>query len=589
MRNIWCDFKRSYTCRPDTMLSSVRKPPPQVTGISPKEGPPGTRVTLRGENLGTDARDLIGLRICGMDCLMTAEWKSPNKIIARTGQAKGKGDIIVVTRSGGVGTCTVAFRGYYIQTGPLQESAIWIDETQTYATMFGRSRATSPVTSQTHDDPLGLSDEASDTKFPEGDLLEMFPEGSGDSSLDNFVPAWYLLENHHGTSFDDLKAGLAFLKRKSSQKDEGPMAFVKANLSSFMDCYDTLAEVHSKVADDRTHNPGGCITEALEDVLLRANHAAEDLFQDVLRRKDRADATRNALGVLHRFKWLFNLPHTIDTNIKKGDYDLVITDYTRAKSLFGDTEVAVFKKVYKEVEKRIAALRTMLHRKLMELPLALEEQKKVIRYLVHLETRGDPAWECLVNMQQWLSSLLLDCKDQHLTREHRQQETHNKDGSQADSIDDSESRLSTTQLGRIPSFKSGSKPPQKVLFIDHLTRLLLDTLPDLWRLGQAYFSGKLLKEVKKSKHVDTAKQGKFKQMILDIISLFCNLDRAACLPKSLEKLPPKDRETYGSWSDWKGSPVSWLPICMRYNRLQEVPAGYLMGSRLKVCAWDLTP
>ena len=52
-----------------------------------------------------------------MDCLMTAEWKSQNKIIARTGQAKGKGEIIVVTRSGGVGTCTVTFRGYNIQTG----------------------------------------------------------------------------------------------------------------------------------------------------------------------------------------------------------------------------------------------------------------------------------------------------------------------------------------------------------------------------------------------------------------------------------------------------------------------------------------
>lgn len=50
------------------MLSSVRKPPPQVTGISPKEGPPGTRVTLRGENLGTDARDLIGLYHRYMDC-----------------------------------------------------------------------------------------------------------------------------------------------------------------------------------------------------------------------------------------------------------------------------------------------------------------------------------------------------------------------------------------------------------------------------------------------------------------------------------------------------------------------------------------
>lgn len=36
-------------------------PPPVVTGISPKEGPPGTRVIVRGEFLGTKAPDLIGL------------------------------------------------------------------------------------------------------------------------------------------------------------------------------------------------------------------------------------------------------------------------------------------------------------------------------------------------------------------------------------------------------------------------------------------------------------------------------------------------------------------------------------------------
>ncbi len=35
--------------------------PPTVTGISPKEGPPGTRVTIRGENLGREPNDLIGL------------------------------------------------------------------------------------------------------------------------------------------------------------------------------------------------------------------------------------------------------------------------------------------------------------------------------------------------------------------------------------------------------------------------------------------------------------------------------------------------------------------------------------------------
>ncbi len=42
---------------------------------------------------------------------------------------------------------------------------------------------------------------------------------------------------------------------------------------------------------------------------------------------------------------------------------------------------------------------------------------------------------------------------------------------------------------------SGSKAPQKVQFVEQMTRILSDHLPDLWRLGQAYFSGKLLKDV----------------------------------------------------------------------------------------------
>lgn len=32
--------------------------PPVVTGVSPKEGPPGTRVTIRGENFGYGPDDI---------------------------------------------------------------------------------------------------------------------------------------------------------------------------------------------------------------------------------------------------------------------------------------------------------------------------------------------------------------------------------------------------------------------------------------------------------------------------------------------------------------------------------------------------
>jgi len=35
-------------------------PSPVVTGISPKEGTPGTKVTIRGENLGTSPNDVLG-------------------------------------------------------------------------------------------------------------------------------------------------------------------------------------------------------------------------------------------------------------------------------------------------------------------------------------------------------------------------------------------------------------------------------------------------------------------------------------------------------------------------------------------------
>lgn len=39
------------------------RPPPVVTGISPAEGPPGTKVIIRGEHLGINAKDVTGMRL----------------------------------------------------------------------------------------------------------------------------------------------------------------------------------------------------------------------------------------------------------------------------------------------------------------------------------------------------------------------------------------------------------------------------------------------------------------------------------------------------------------------------------------------
>ena len=92
-----------------------------------------------------------GLIVCNSDCLLSAEWQSPNKIVPG---GKSKGDIIIITKSGGKGSCAVQFRGYHETIGPLKESAVWVYES--HLTGLGRPRALIP-SSYWQDDPLGLS------------------------------------------------------------------------------------------------------------------------------------------------------------------------------------------------------------------------------------------------------------------------------------------------------------------------------------------------------------------------------------------------------------------------------------------------
>ena len=64
-------------------------------------------MTIRGENLGIGEQDLAGVFINGADCLLISEWKTDRKILALAPAKEGKGDIIIATKSGGIGSCEV--------------------------------------------------------------------------------------------------------------------------------------------------------------------------------------------------------------------------------------------------------------------------------------------------------------------------------------------------------------------------------------------------------------------------------------------------------------------------------------------------
>ena len=81
-----------------------------------------------------------------------------------------------------------------------------------------------------------------------------------------------------------------------------------------MDLSLTVRRSYSKVSRGRSLSIRDKFM-ALFHPATEAIKSGENLFRDVLRCKSRADQTRSALTVLQRYRFLFSLPHTIETNI----------------------------------------------------------------------------------------------------------------------------------------------------------------------------------------------------------------------------------------------------------------------------------
>ena len=517
---------------------------------------------------------------------------SASKIVCRVGQAKNdKGDIIVTTKSGGRGTSTVSFKLLKPEKiGVLDQSAVWVDEMNYYDMRTDRNKGIPPLSLRPAN-PLGIEIEKG--QFPQKDLEVLFPGMSADFTSENLSAAWYLIENHSNTSFEQLKMAVAHLKRQANKKSEGSLAYVKGGLSTFFEAQDALSAIHQKLEADGTEKVEGSMTQKLENVLNRASNTADTLFQEVLGRKDKADSTRNALTVLQRFKFLFNLPLNIERNIQKGDYDVVINDYEKAKSLFGKTEVQVFKKYYAEVETRIEALRELLLDKLLETPSTLHDQKRYIRYLSDLRAPGDPAWQCIGAQHRWILQLMHDCREGCARDLTGTPGLHS-----AVSDPDSDARppalghLShTASLKRGSGFQSGRgdawryKTPQRVAFVEKLTKLVLSQLPNFWKLWISYVNGSLFSETaEKSGHIERSKnvrqrQSDFKKMIQEVMHCLVKLIRGALLPPSAAEggvRPGTGREVKAELSgQWLAHVIQTLRLTYESLTALEIPSDLL--------------
>lgn len=114
------------------------------------------------------------------------------------------------------------------------------------------------------------------------------------------------------------------MQRQMQGLKGGPKDLLKSNLHSFLSCVDAQATLQKSLEEEKDKR-GWPVTQRLEGQIVDCKQKADSLFSEVLGRKERADATRNALTVLTRFKFLFYLPHNIEKNLEKVSFYLLIT------------------------------------------------------------------------------------------------------------------------------------------------------------------------------------------------------------------------------------------------------------------------
>lgn len=135
---------------------------------------------------------------------------------------------------------------------------------------------------------------------------------------------------------------------------------------------------------------------------------------------------------LSRHKFLFCLSNSVDRSAAAGDYDVVVNDYSRAKNLFGKTDIPIFKKVMEEVDNRVLNIRKQLFEKVTKMPQSVEQQKKLVKALISLESQQiatsvgdklrltDPAWSAIDARARYLESAFKQTFDQYTTKDGNQ-------------------------------------------------------------------------------------------------------------------------------------------------------------------------
>ncbi|KAJ0086219.1 hypothetical protein Patl1_08078 [Pistacia atlantica] len=324
---------------------------------------------------------------------------------------------------------------------------------------------------------------------------------------EGFDAKLFLSRIHQDTSSADLEAGALALKTDLKGRTQQRKKLVKDNFDCFVSCKTTIDDIESKlkrIEDDPEGSGTSHLFNLMQGVSLHANRAFEPLFE----RQAQAEKIRSVQGMLQRFRTLFNLPSTIRGSISKGEYDLAVREYKKAKSIALPSHVNILKRVLEEVEKVMQEFKATLFRSMEDPQIDLTYLENTVRLLLELEPESDPVWHYLNVQNHRIRGLFEKCTMDH---EARMETLHNElreramtdarwrqiqqDLNQSSDADYSLT-LGNNQLpvDSLPVELTGEEVDAlRGRYIRRLTAVLIHHIPAFWKVALSVFSGKFAK------------------------------------------------------------------------------------------------
>ncbi|XP_038897678.1 exocyst complex component SEC5A-like isoform X3 [Benincasa hispida] len=341
----------------------------------------------------------------------------------------------------------------------------------------------------------------SEREFIDGTLREKLLYFS-----EKFDAKLFISRIHQDTSAGDLEKGAFALKTDLKGRMQQRKQLVKDNFDCFVSCKTTIDDIESKLRRIE-EDPEGSGTSHLFNCIQGVSKQANRAFQSLFERQAQAEKIRSVQGMLQRFRTLFNLPSTIRTSISKGEYDLAVREYKKAKSIALPSHVGILKKVLEEVEKVMHEFKGTLYKSMEDPQIDLTNLENTVRLLLELEPESDPVWHYLNIQNHKIRGFLEKCTLDH---ESRMEALNNKmreravadarwrqiqhDLDQSSDVDHSSAVDGRLPVGVEPvEVNSEEVDALRARYIQRLTAVLIHHIPVFWKTALSVFSGKFAK------------------------------------------------------------------------------------------------